>query len=163
METIGHISHVGDGRLPDEAMSELGVLLKKASLAIQKSDSTIERILVASLNTGRTSKHMHVHLIPRRTTEQVKTPNNPKDDGGGFCFLARKEIVVDTLKDFLESTTGDKSIKLKNGLADATKAKIQKNAKTLRMNFEHIWQSDNKLLKRYKEKRSRGHSAQRNN
>jgi diadenosine tetraphosphate (Ap4A) HIT family hydrolase len=31
IDKIGHISHVGDKRLPDEAMVELGLLLKKAS------------------------------------------------------------------------------------------------------------------------------------
>ena len=63
IDNIGHISDLGDDRLPDKALRELGILLSKASYAIKSSDTGIERILVASLNTGQTSQHLHFHLI----------------------------------------------------------------------------------------------------
>ena len=148
IDKIGHISHVGDKRLPDEAMGELGLLLKKASIAIKKSDSTVEKILVVSLNTGKNSKHIHVHLIPKRVKEQVKTVNNPKEDGGGLFFLARKEILLDTFRDFLKSSTGDRSNKLIKNIGNATKAKLSSNAKILKKNFDKIWKSDNKQISR---------------
>ena len=146
IDRIGHISHVGDKRLPDEAMIELGLLLKKASIAMKKSDHTIDKILLASLNTGKTSKHMHVHLIPKRLKEHVKTINNPREDGGGLFFLARKEIILDTFKSFLKSTTGDESNKLITAIDNATKDRVKWNAKILKENFEKIWKSDNKSL-----------------
>jgi len=148
IDKIGHISHVGDKRLPDEAMIELGLLLKKTSIAMKKSDSTIDKILLVSLNTGRTSKHMHVHLIPKRLKEQVKTINNPREDGGGLFFLARKEIILDTFKYFLKSTSGDESNKLITAIDNATKDRVERNAKILKENFEKIWKSDNKSLQR---------------
>jgi diadenosine tetraphosphate (Ap4A) HIT family hydrolase len=144
IDRIGHISHVGDKRLPDEAMIELGLLLNKASIAMKKSDPTIDKILSVSLNTGKTSKHMHVHLIPKRLKEQVKTINNPREDGGGLFFLARKEVILDTFKSFLKSTTGDESNKLITAINNATKDRVKRNAKILKENFEKIWKSDSK-------------------
>jgi len=148
IDKIGHISHMGDKRLPDEAMGEFGLLLKKASVAIKKSDSTVEKILAVSLNTGKNSKHIHIHLIPKRVKEQVKAVNNPKEDGGGLFFLARKEILLDTFRDFLKSTTGDRSNILIKNIDNATKARVSSNAKILKKNFERIWKSDNKQISR---------------
>lgn len=146
IDKIGHISHVGDKRLPDEAMVELGLLLKRASIAIRKSDSTVEKILIVSLNTGKNSKHIHIHLIPKRAKEQVKTVNDPKQDGGGLFFLARREILLDTFRDFLKSTTGDRNNILIDNIDNATKARVTRNTKILKKNFEKIWKSDNKSL-----------------
>jgi diadenosine tetraphosphate (Ap4A) HIT family hydrolase len=146
IDKVGHVSHMGDKRLPDEAMGELGLLLKKASLAIKKADSTVEKIVVVSLNTGKNSKHIHIHLIPKRVKEQVKTVNDPKQDGGGMCFLARKEILLDTFRKFLKSTAGGRSNILIKNIDNATKARVSRNAKILKKNFEKIWKSNNKTL-----------------
>jgi hypothetical protein len=91
---------------------------------------------------------MHVHLIPKRLKEQVKTINNPREDGGGLFFLARKEIILDTFKYFLKSTSGDESNKLITAINNATKGRVKRNAKILKENFEKIWKSDNKSLQR---------------
>jgi diadenosine tetraphosphate (Ap4A) HIT family hydrolase len=144
----GHISDLGDKRLPDEAMRELGILLKSASIAIKKSDPTIKKILVASLNTGEKSQHLHFHLIPKRVRESIKTVNNPKKDGGGMFFLARKEMVVDTFTDFLKSITGNESSNLIESMEKATKTNVQRNAQILKKNFEKLWKSDNKTIRR---------------
>jgi diadenosine tetraphosphate (Ap4A) HIT family hydrolase len=148
VDEIGHISDVGDKRVPDRAMCELGLLIKKASVAMKKSDPTIEKILTVSLNTGNTSKHIHFHLIPKRFKEQVKTVNNPKEDGGGMFFLARKEIVLDTYRRILKSTTGKDSHKLIKNIDSATTDRVKRNAKILKKNFEKIWKSDNNEIQR---------------
>lgn len=148
VDEIGHISDVGDKRVPDRAMCELGLLIKKASVAMKKSDPTIEKILTVSLNTGNTSKHIHFHLIPKRFKEQVKTINNPKEDGGGMFFLARKEIVLDTYRRILKSTTGKDSHKLIKNIDSATTDRVKRNAKILKKNFEKIWKSDNNEIQR---------------
>lgn len=142
VDRIGHISHIGDRRVPDKAASELGLLIKRASITIKQSDPTIDKILLASLNTGKTSKHMHVHLIPKKKGEKVKRVNDPKDDGGGLFFLARKEIVVDTFQEFINSTTREKSNALIKRISRATKTQVEKNAKILRQNFAKMWKSD---------------------
>ena len=136
VEIFGHIGDLGDCRLPDEAMEELGILLKKACISIKACDPNIEKVLVVSLNTGKGSQHLHFHLIPKRIEEQVKTINNPTEDGGGMFFLARKEIVVDTFSDFLKSTTGCASGKLMNNIKEVTKEKVTENAKKLKKNFK---------------------------
>ena len=148
IDKIGHISHVGDKRLPYEVMSELGSVLNKFSIAITKSDSTIEKILVVSLNTGKGSEHLHFHLIPKRYEEPVKMVNKPDEDGGGMFFLGRKEIVASTFSDFLDSTTGTESEELKNKIIKATKAKVTKNAQRLRKIFNEIWIVDNNPIQR---------------
>jgi len=143
VDKIGHISDVGDKRVPDRAMCELGILIKKASLALKDSDPTIEKIFAVSLNTGKTSKHIHFHLIPKRFKEQVKTVNNPKEDGGGMFSLARKEIVLDTYRCILKLTTGKNGCKLIKTIDNATADRVKRNAKILKKNFEKIWKSDN--------------------
>lgn len=135
IDEIGHISDLSDERLKPKHLQELGILLNKACISIKASDSSsIEKILIVSLNTGEDSKHLHFHLIPKRKWEQVKHVNNPCIDGGGMFFLARKEIVGDTLFDFLESTTGDKTLTIK--IKETWKKKIEKNTKKLRKNFK---------------------------
>ncbi len=123
VDRIPHISHIGHPKLPDKAVRELGRLLKWASIAIKKSDSTIDKVLLASLNAGKKSKHLHFHLIPKKKGEKVKRVNNPKDDGGGLFFVARKEIVVDAFEEFLDSTTCEKSKKITDNISKATKFK----------------------------------------
>lgn len=63
-------------------------------------------------------------------------------------FLARKEILLDTFRDFLKSTTGDRSNILIKNIDNATKARVSSNAKILKKNFERIWKSDNKQISR---------------
>ena len=135
VDKIGHISDLGDEKLPDEVMREFGILLKKACLSIKKSDSSIEKVLIASLNTGERSKHLHFHLIPKRDNEPVKTVNDPCKDGGGMFFLGRKEIVHDTFSDFLELTTGDMSEELKKKIEKATEARVTENTQRLKKKF----------------------------
>jgi diadenosine tetraphosphate (Ap4A) HIT family hydrolase len=136
IDKLGHISDLGDDRLPEKAMKELGILLGKACISIKSSDPTIERLLIASLNTGQTSHHLHFHLIPKRYDEPVKVVNKPCENGGGMFFLARKEIVVDTFSDYLKSTTGNESDKIIDNIKDATKCRISENVTKVRNNFK---------------------------
>ena len=145
---VGHISSLNDRGLPDEAMTELGILLKKACISIKKADRNIERILIISLNTGKGSQHLHFHLVPTRRKEPIRMVNKPREDGGGMFFLGRKEIVVDTFPDFLKSTTGNKGNGLIEKINTATKYKVKKNAQQLRTIFENIWVIGNKQIHR---------------
>ncbi len=129
-------------------MKEFGLLLKRACISIKKADPKIRGILVVSLNAGKGTGHLHFHLIPRRQGEPIKTVNNPREDGGGMFFLGRKEIVVDTFSDFLNSTTGNESNKLKEKIRNATKNKVRKNAQELRTIFEKNWKTDDKQIQR---------------
>jgi len=143
-----HVYGLTDNRLSYRAMEEFGVLLKKACISIKKADSTIQKILVVSLNIGRGSKHLHFHLIPKRRGEPVKMLNKPKEDGNGMFFLGRREIAASLFRDFLNSTTGTKSKELEKEIKKATKAKVTKNAQRLRRIFNKIWISDNDTLQR---------------
>jgi len=143
-----HVYGLTDNRLSYRAMEEFGVLLKKACKSIKKADSTIQKILVVSLNIGRGSKHLHFHLIPKRRGEPVKMLNKPKEDGNGMFFLGRREIAASLFRDFLNSTTGTKSKELEKEIKKATKAKVTKNAQRLRRIFNKIWISDNDTLQR---------------
>ena len=145
VDRIGHISNVYDGRLPDKAVAELGLLLKKASMAIRKCDPQIVNIFLISLNTGKATKHLHFHLIPRRKGEKVKRVNNPADEGGGMFFIGRKEIVVDTFQDFLRSTTHDASNELLQDIAEATQKRVTRNTRLLKRHFVKIWNLDNRV------------------
>ncbi len=136
IEKYGHISDLCDDRLPDDAVRELGLLLKKAGMSIKKTDPTVEKILIASLNTGEATQHLHFHLIPKRYSEPVKVINKPCVDGGGMLFLARKEIVVDTFSDFPASTTGDNADKLMHDIKIAKKKRVTENAYRLQRNFK---------------------------
>ena len=143
IDKLGHISDLSDERLPDKAMEELGILLKKACISIRSSDPTIEKVLIASLNTGETTHHLHFHLIPKRYDEPVKVVNKPCEDGGGMFFLARKEIIVDTFSDFLKSITRDTSDKLIDVIKEATRNCVTENVKKLRNNFKWNKSPDN--------------------
>lgn len=138
IDKYGHISDLSDERLPDEAMEEFGILLKRACVAIKASDPLqIEKVLIASLNTGEHSKHLHFHLIPKRYEEPIKTVNDPCKDGGGMFFLARKEVVHDTFSDFLRSTTGDRAEELICKIKEeATKDRVKENTLRLKKNFK---------------------------
>ena len=139
VDEIGHINDIGDNRLPDRAMKELGVLLKKACIAIKACDDTVEKNFLVSLNSGEKSKHLHVHLIPKRKSEFVRTVNNPCEDGGGMFFLARKEIVADTFDEFLKLTTGDMSKELICKIKESRRKRVMDNTLRLRENFS--WNS----------------------
>jgi diadenosine tetraphosphate (Ap4A) HIT family hydrolase len=136
---IGHISELSDRSLPEEALIELGILLRRACVSIKKVDRGIDKILMVSLNAGKGSKHLHFHLIPKRTGELITMVNNPREDGGGMFFIGRKEIVVDTFSDFLEQTTGNESRELIKKVKKATKRKIRNNAQQLRAEFKKVW------------------------
>jgi hypothetical protein len=78
--------------------------LNKTSFTIKKCSANIKTVSIASLNSGMDSKHTHFHLIPILKNDNVKKVNSLDIDGGGFSFLARKEIVDDTLSDFIGAT-----------------------------------------------------------
>jgi diadenosine tetraphosphate (Ap4A) HIT family hydrolase len=143
-----HVYGLTDNRLSSRAMEEFGVLLKKACISIKKADSSIQKILVVSLNIGKGSKHLHFHLIPKRWGEPVKMLNKPREDGNGMFFLGRKEIAASLFVDFLNSTTGTKSEELKNKIKKTTKAKVTKNAQRLSKIFNKIWIADNNPIQR---------------
>jgi len=135
-EKAGHISDLSDEHLPKEALDELGILLSRASKSIKAADLSVAKVLVTSLNMGKNSEHLHFHLIPKRGEEKVRTVNDPDKDGGGMFFMARKEIVVDTYKDFLKSTTGSEYEELICKIWEATKSQVTRNAQALRKTFE---------------------------
>jgi diadenosine tetraphosphate (Ap4A) HIT family hydrolase len=143
-----HVYGLTDNRLSSRAMEEFGVLLKKACISIKNADSSIQKILVVSLNIGKGSKHLHFHLIPKRWGEPVKMLNKPREDGNGMFFLGRKEIAASLFVDFLNSTTGTKSEELKNKIKKTTKAKVTKNAQRLSKIFNKIWIADNNPIQR---------------
>ncbi len=136
---IGHIQDLNDDRLPPDAMSEFGILLQRACIAIKASDDSIERVLIASLNTGKGTQHLHFHLLPKRKQELIRTVHKPDEDGSGMFFLARKEIVVDTFSDFVESVTGDLSAELVCKIKEATRKRVAENTIRLKRNFK--WNS----------------------
>ena len=135
-EKAGHICDLTDENLSSKALEELGILFSRACKAIKTADSEVEKVLITSLNMGEKSNHLHFHLIPKRSNEKVKTVANPEKDGGGMFFMARKEIVVDTYKDFLNSTTGGEGEELICRISEATKKQVARNAKVLRSKFE---------------------------
>lgn len=137
--SIGHVSDLTDDRLPKRAMEELGIVLKKACMSIKKADSRIENVFVVSLNTGKGSKHLHFHLIPKRHRDPVKMVNKPREDGGGMFFLGRKELVASSFIEFLNSTTGNKNKEFSKQIREATKEKVAENAQQLRKIFRKIW------------------------
>ena len=115
-----HISDISDDQLSLETLKELGILLNRVCKSIKAVDPKISKVLVTSLNIGKNSKHLHFHLIPKRANEKVRTVADPEKKGGGMSFMARKEIVVDTYKDFLKSTTGSDELDCK--IIEATKS-----------------------------------------
>lgn len=130
----GHISQLDDDNLCDEALVELARLLKKAFSSIKSSDSEIDNVFLVSLNVGQGTRHLHFHLVPKRKGEKIKTPHKPEEDGGGMFFLARREIIADAYSEFLESITEDSE--LTNKIKGCIREKVEKNADTLKTNFE---------------------------
>jgi diadenosine tetraphosphate (Ap4A) HIT family hydrolase len=135
-EKAGHISDLTDENLPPKALEELGILLNRACKSIKAADREVAKVLVTSLNMGGKSEHLHFHLIPKRNNEKVRTVADPEKDGGGMFFMARKEIVVDTYKDFLNSTTGGEGEELICKIREATKSQVIRNAEALRKTFD---------------------------
>ena len=80
---------------------------------------------------------MHVHLIPKKRGEFVKTVNSPCEDGGGMFFLARKEIVAETFSEFLKFTTGDMNEELICKTKEGTRKRVTDN--TLRLRDKFSW------------------------
>lgn len=131
-----HIEESSDA--PEKAMIELGKLLKYASRAIKKCDTSIEKVLIVSLNLGKNTKHLHFHLIPKRKNEFIKRVNNPCEDGGGMFFLARKEIVVDTLKEFFNSTTSHKDDCFYRIYEESKEKRLRENQASLQKEFDEF-------------------------
>lgn len=131
-----HGVDIGDARLPDGVLTELGKVLNRSCRAIKRCDKNIERILVLSLNTGEGTEHLHFHLIPKRKKEKIRTVNNPNKRGGGMFFLARKEIVADTLNDYFKATCGDQAEVIKKKYEKAVESRVKRNVERLRKNFE---------------------------
>ena len=136
---VPHVTEFDDDKLPDEAVKELGMVIKQAYKALRSADDRIDKILLASLNAGQNSQHLHLHLIPKYKDEVMKTVNEPGKDGGGIFFLARKEIVTDTLCDFLHSTTRKAGENLCLRVTAAVNSRIEANARQLYQCFQ--WRS----------------------
>jgi diadenosine tetraphosphate (Ap4A) HIT family hydrolase len=130
-----HINDIGTNKLPEEVFSELWILLNKTSFTIKKCSANIKTVSIASLNSGMDSKHTHFHLIPILKNDNVKKVNSLDIDGGGFSFLARKEIVDDTLSDFIGATCWDSSSKILDSIDSAQKKRVSENVKLLRKFF----------------------------
>ena len=140
---LDHVSDIGgfeDTKESLEVLSELGRVLNRAARAIKDCSSDIERVLIVPMNTGRGSKHLHFHLLPKLVGEAVKTVNNPKVDGGGMFFLARKEIVADTFREFLKSTASCMADRLLSDISMAVTERVTTNTRLLREKFH--WPSE---------------------
>lgn len=131
-----HCADLTGEHLPRKALPELNKLLRRACQSIKEVDDTVETVMITSLNLGEKSRHLHFHLIPKRKKEKVRTVNNPCEDGGGMFFMARKEIVVETYKDFLRSTTGCEAEYLICEIRKAQKKQIARNVEKLKRKFQ---------------------------
>lgn len=132
---IAHVDNIGDSNLPDDILKELGIVLNRACRSIRCGSESIDKVLIASLNTGKGSSHLHFHLIPKRKDEKIRTVHDPDKEGGGLFFMARKEIVVDTFGKYMDSICGDESDRIKGEIKAAKKRKIKANVELLRKNF----------------------------
>ncbi|MDD2487728.1 MAG: HIT domain-containing protein [Candidatus Gracilibacteria bacterium] len=130
-----HICDLGDEKIPDDVLSELGIVLNKSVIAIKKSSEKIKRVNIVSLNSGSKSKHLHFHLIPIFEGEDVKKINDINTDGGGLSFLSRKEIVQDTLDEFINQTCGELSSDILTSIEIATKKRVSNNVILLKKYF----------------------------
>jgi len=120
-----------------KALEELGRVLNLACKSIKAVDQEIETVLITSLNLGENSHHLHFHLIPKRKSEKVRSISNPCEDGGGMFFMARKEIVVDTYKELINSTTNCEAEHLISNIREAQRKQIIKNVSKLKKKF--LW------------------------
>lgn len=130
-----HFSSLGDAELPEKAQKELGQLLNKACTTIKACSKDIESVFVASIAAGERTKHLHFHLIPKQKDEEVKTPHDPEQDGGGMFFLARKELIGDTMHRQLESSTGLFIGSHAQQIKADIKKRVESNTKQLRKKF----------------------------
>ena len=135
-EKAGHCRDMTDDDLPQDALSELGKLLNRACKSIKTVDLEIDTVLITSLNMGENSHHLHFHLIPKRKNEKVRAVANPEEDGGGMFFMARKEIVVDTYKDLIRTTTDCEADHLISEIKEAQRKQIIRNVEKLKVNFQ---------------------------
>lgn len=133
-----HVQQLADLTFCPHALTELGILLGKASKALRACSDKIVNVLVVSLNTGVSSKHLHFHLIPVWYGESVKTVANSISDGGGMFFLARKEVVVDTVDSVIQSICGDSADSVKYFILEATYQESIKNVLALRKSYVTI-------------------------
>lgn len=130
-----HISDISDIQLPEEILIELWILLNKACTTIKKCDTNIERVNIISLNSWEFSKHLHFHLIPIYKWETIKKINDLNLDGWWLNFWSRKEIVQDTLDEFIHQTCWDKSNNILSSINQATIEKVSKNTEVLKMKY----------------------------
>jgi diadenosine tetraphosphate (Ap4A) HIT family hydrolase len=135
-QNIDHVENIGDGNLPQDALRELGIVLNRACQSILCSSDKIDKVLITSLNTGKSSSHLHFHLIPKLKDEKIRTVHDPDIEGGGLFFLARKEIVTDSLSKYLDSICGDMSEQIKEQIKSAVMKKVIANVKLLKKNFK---------------------------
>jgi diadenosine tetraphosphate (Ap4A) HIT family hydrolase len=142
-DNVNHCPSLSDVKFDDQVMLELGPLLNKACRTIKACSPEIESVFITALGAGDGSKHLHFHLIPKRRDEQVKTLHNPKTDGGGMFFLARKEIMVDGLHDYLKTTTGGKADILFSEIDEAVKKRVKDNTKLLKKKYLQMNNSNN--------------------
>lgn len=131
-----HINDISDCILPQEVVTELGILLNKASVSIKKCDENIERVNVISLNSWENSKHLHFHLIPIYKWEKIKKVNNVNMDGSWLNFWSRKEIIQDTLNEFITQTCWESAYNILSSINTATLERVSRNTEILKKNFK---------------------------
>lgn len=130
-----HIDNMESGHLSNDIVSELWLILHKSSIAIKKSDKNIKNITITSLNSWENSKHLHFHLIPVFYNENIKKINDISKDWSWFSFLARKEIVQDTIDEFIGQTCWDMSDVVLSKIKSAIKRRVRRNIVILKNNF----------------------------
>jgi diadenosine tetraphosphate (Ap4A) HIT family hydrolase len=133
-EKAGHCRDLTE--VPLNALPELGKVLSLACKSIKAVDLEVETVMITSLNTGDKFPHLHFHLIPKRNNEKVRTVSNPDEDGGGMFFIARKEIVVDTYKDLIGSTTDCEAEHIISEIKEAQRKQIVRNVQKLKKKFQ---------------------------
>jgi diadenosine tetraphosphate (Ap4A) HIT family hydrolase len=129
-----HINSI-ECNISEDILSELWIILNKASIAIKKSNKNIKQIDILSLNSWENSKHLHFHLIPIFKDEELKKINNFNMDWWWIFFLWRKEIVQDTIDEHIKQTCWDKYLKLLEDINLIKKKQILKNVTILKKNF----------------------------
>ena len=130
-----HISDISDTSLQEEVLTELWILLNKASVTIKNSDKNIERVNIISLNSWEYSKHLHFHLIPIYKWESIKKINDLNIDGWWLWFWARKEVVQDTLDEFINQTCWDEANNILSSINKATTERVSRNTEILKMKY----------------------------
>lgn len=132
-----HVNDISDFILPQEVLIELGILLNKASIIIKKCDENIDRVNIISLNSWENSKHLHFHLIPIYKWENIKKVNNLNIDGSWLNFWSRKEIIQDTLDEFINQTCWEKASDILSSIDKVVSERVSRNTEILKGNFKN--------------------------